>query len=131
MNDPKQVIKGLMKKAEKNNSINSLLDISQQIAGWMVYVSELEGIAFQGYQEAEYARKNFEALYIQKSDESATKAKELAIIEASELREVETSMEVEYKQWQIFRVTVREYLESLRQKISYLKLENQTQKLTV
>ena len=52
MNEPKQVVKGLMKKAEKNNSITSLLEISQQIAGWLVYISELEGLAFQGYNEA-------------------------------------------------------------------------------
>jgi hypothetical protein len=128
MNDPKQVVKGLMKKAEKNNSITSLLEISQQIAGWLVYISELEGLAFQGYNEAVYARKNFEATYVQKSEDSVSKAKEMAIVESSELREAEAAMESEYRQWQIFRVTARDYHEALRQKISYLKSEFQNQK---
>ncbi len=55
----------------------------------------------------------------------------MAIVESSELREAEAAMESEYRQWQIFRVTARDYHEALRQKISYLKSEFQNQKSTV
>ena len=78
--------------------------------------------------EAVYARKNFEATYVQRSEDSVSKAKEMAIVESSELREAEAAMESEYRQWQIFRVTARDYHEALRQKISYLKSEFQNQK---
>ena len=130
VNDPKKVIQSLMKRAEKNNDIADLLEISQQIAGWMVFVSTLETEAFKGYQDANFARKNFEAYYIKESTESATKAASLAVVEAEDLRRSEVEFESEHKKWQVFRIAVSEYLESLRQRISYLKQEHQTQKQT-
>lgn len=130
MKQPKKVIQSLMKQAEHNDNINELLQISQQIAGWMVYVSTLETDAFKLYQQANYSRKMFEAKFVRDSSESVAKASSLAIIESEELRSFEVDHESEHKQWQVFRIAVSEYLESLRQRISYLKQEAQTQRQT-
>ena len=119
----KDNIKKLITQAAKTQSINELIDINQRIAGGLVYLAELETSAYRGYLEAEYARKSFEARFVKDSQESAAKAVKLAEVEASVLRECEYQMEAEYKELQIFRMTAIEYIQSIRQKISWAKHE--------
>lgn len=123
-------IKKLITQASKTDSIHELIEISQRIAGGLVYLSTLETDAYRNYLECEYARKSFEAKYVKDSQESAAKAVKMAEVEASELREAEYQMEAEYKALQIFRMTATEYLQSIRQRISWAKHEYESQKET-
>lgn len=123
-------VKGFIKDCQNNNDIHSLLDLSMKISGYMVYLAEEETTAFKEWNQTTFKRKVLEANFVKESKDSATKAQELAKVEFEPFRENESIHESDYKRLMIFRISVNNFLESLRQKVSYLKTENQTQKQT-
>ena len=119
-------VRELIKECQGVRSIDELLDLSLRISGYMVYLSEQETESFREWNQTVFKRKVLEAKFVKKSSESATKAAELAKVEHESFRENESIHESDYKKLQTFRVSVKEFLESLRQKISYLKQEQKT-----
>lgn len=108
-------------------SIDDLIENASKIAGYMVYLQADEAQAHRAFLMAYNARKVGEAEYHRRNVSKGLKigeASNLAIEQAKPLRAAEADYESEYKDHQTFRIVVSDYLDTLRQKISWLKREH-------
>lgn len=122
----KDEILKLIASAQKTNHIPDLCDISLKITGYLVYLSEQESEAHTGYLKLYDMRKTQEArITLENASEGLGKAQTIAKQESAELRQSEIEAEALHKEYLTFRVTVQNFIASLQQKISYLKLEYQ------
>ena len=106
--------------------IDELLGNASTIAGYMVYLQAEEAKAHRAYLMAYNSRKVAEAEYHRKNVTKGLKigeASNLAIEQTRGYRNAEADYEAEWKDCQTFRIVVLEYLDTLRQRISWLKKE--------
>lgn len=119
-------IRTLIQQAQEGDVIDDLLDIQLRIAGNLVFVQQGEAAAHSAFVVAVNHRKVKEAELVRKNRERGMgvgESQELAKEQAAPQRRAEAAHEAEYKDFQTFRIVVSEFLDGLRQKLSFMKQE--------
>lgn len=110
-------------KESHTDDILTRLHIQEQISGYLIFLQEEEFNFLEAYKRAYTERKIAESEYIHKSVDTITKAKESAAYANQEKRDAETDMEVGYERLKMFRLSIKDHLENMRQRTSYLRYE--------
>ena len=123
----KQVQEGVA-KANHTDNISELIALNLKINGYMMYFSQYESDMLKEKLIAYNERKNFEALFIVKSDKGVTMAEKEATVASKEYREKEIETEVTYNAARSFRSQVNGFCDALTQKIANLRREAELNK---
>lgn len=115
-------IQDLIKDSTTDDMLTRL-NIQEQISGYLIFLQEEEYRYLQEYKVAYSNRRIGEAEFIDNSEESITRAKEIAPFRMKDLRDKEVQMEVAFEKLRGFRLAVKTHLESMKQKTSYLRYE--------
>ena len=118
-----QEIEKLIKESTTDD-ILSRLQIQEKISGYLIFLQEEEFNFLQAYKSAYTKRKIGESEFIAKSTDGVTRAAATAAYERKELREEETEMELAVDRLRMFRLAVKDHMENMRQRTSYLRYEN-------
>ena len=124
-------IKKLITESNQSTSINALLENSSKIAGYLMYLSEIENKAYRDYLDAYNHRKVEFARYIAGKEGAVNKLENEALIKTKELKEMEIGFDALYNKLKGVRQTTSQFLDVLRQKISYMKTEKEHTKSQV
>lgn len=119
-------IRKQIKASQEADNIDDLLDASTAIAGYLVYLQSDEATWNHKYLLAYEELKVYEAAAKRENIDAGMKigeAESRAIEQSAERRANRAKCESEWKSARTFRLVVIEYLDSLRQRISYLKAE--------
>jgi len=113
------------KEERKNPDINRMLILQERIAGLKVFLSELESDTYEAYLNAEQERKQECAKFVNEYDGGVSKAKEVLYLcePIIGLYAEENKFKGHHTRLRNFRMSVSEFLESTKQRISHLKKE--------
>jgi len=124
-NEIRTRVKQLVKLSRESSVIDELIEIALEMGQLMFYIQENETEYHRLYLEAYNNRKNSETrLTIDLGKTmSDTKARSQALIEVSELKDLESQFEVDYNDVKGFRYTLQDYKNGVQQKIAHLRKE--------
>lgn len=124
-NEIRTRVKQLVKLSRESSVIDDLIEIALEMGQLMFYIQENESEYHRLYLEAYNNRKNAETritIDLGKTM-SDTKAKSQAILEVSEIKDLESQFEVDYNDVKGFRYTLQDYKNGVQQKIAHLRKE--------
>lgn len=124
-NEIRTRIKQLVKLSRESSVVDELIEIALEMGQLMFYIQENETEYHRLYLEAYNNRKNSETRLVIDLGKtmSDTKAKSQALIEVSELKDLESQFEVDYNDVKGFRYTLQDYKNGVQQKIAHLRKE--------
>ena len=118
-----ETIKRIIKEAYRCNDVHLLIQHREKIAAYIEFMHEQEAEAKKAYLDAYNERKYKEAMFTLESESGVTKAQSEAIVKGKEYRDLEATYEYNYEVVKGHRISLTEFSDVLRQKISYLGRE--------
>lgn len=116
----------IIASANKTQSIDKLLEYNMRLAGYLFHLNEMENLSYRAYLDAYNERKYQTAVITQQGAGSASDRATNAEIEIKDLRQKEAESEMLYKKLQGIKFSTSEFIDVLKQKIAYLRKEQET-----